>query len=102
VPVLRTTNARLDFRLDRSRVLCLDEVRLRGVVVDETTGLPAGIQGRHCRLALELWKHLSVMLVAKYVKLFSRIGTLSFLVTSRFWLDLGPATPRICAQFLAH
>ena len=87
MPVLRTTNARLDFRLDRSRVLCLDEVPLRVVVVDETTGLPAGIQGRLCRLALELWEHLTVMLVAKYVKLFSRIGTLPFHLPSRFWLD---------------
>lgn len=87
MPVLRTTNARLDFRLDRGGVLCLDEVPLRVVVLDETAGLPAAIQGRLCRLALELWEHLSVMLVAKYVNLFSRTGTRPFLLTSRFWLD---------------
>jgi hypothetical protein len=86
VPVPRATNGGLDFRLDDGGVLRLQEIPLRVVVMDDTTGLPAGIQGRPCRLAPELWKHLSVMLVAQYVELFSRTGTLpSFLVAVSDW-----------------
>jgi len=44
-------NARLDFRLAPVPILGLDEVPLRALVVDETTGLPAGIYERLCRLA---------------------------------------------------
>jgi len=41
--MLRTMDAGLDFRLARVPILGLDEVALRAVVVDETTGLPADI-----------------------------------------------------------
>ena len=71
-------NGGLDFRLDDGGVLRLNEISLRVVVVDATTGLLAGIQGRPCRLAPEFWNHHTVMLVAKYVKLFSRNGTPAF------------------------
>jgi len=42
------------------------------------------------------------MLIAKYVKVFPRTGTLPSLLGCRFLLDFGPSTPRRWEQFLAH
>src|SRR5258707_664655 len=95
-------NVGLDFRLAPLPILGLDEVPLRAVVVDETTGLPAGISERLCRFAPAFKEHLSVMLVAKDVEVFSRPATLAFLHGCRFRLDFGPHTPGAAQQFLAH
>ncbi len=43
-----------------------------------------------------------MMLIAKYVQVFSRTGTPPFLLGCRFRLDFGPSTPRPWEQFLAH
>ncbi len=51
VAISYITDGRLDFRLAPVPILGLDEVPLRALVVDETTGLPAGIYERLCRLA---------------------------------------------------
>ena len=42
------------------------------------------------------------MLIAEYVKVFPRTGTLPSLLGCRFLLDFGPSTPRRWEQFLAH
>ena len=42
------------------------------------------------------------MLIAKYVKVLPRTGTLPSLVGCRFLLDFGPSTPSLWEQFLAH
>jgi hypothetical protein len=75
-------HARLDLRLAPVSVLGLDRVPLRAVVVDETTGLPAGISECLCRFATALQEHLGVMFIAKHVKVFSRTGTQPFVLTS--------------------
>jgi hypothetical protein len=43
-----------------------------------------------------------VMLIAKYVKVFSRTGTPPFLLGWASDWDFGPSTPRPWEQFLAH
>ena len=43
-----------------------------------------------------------MMLIAKYVKVFSRTGTLPSHLGCCFRLDFGPSTPRPWEQFLAH
>jgi hypothetical protein len=102
VAIITTTDARADFLFGCVCVLFVDEVPLRAVVADETTGLLAGIEERLYGIAPGLWDHLSVILVAKYAKIFPRTGTLPFLFPCRLRLDLVPTAPWTCEQFEAH
>ena len=79
-PIFRATSSGLKFLLDNLWVLCVEEIPAQGVVADETARLLAGIHGRRPSPGLHFCGHLTMMLVAKHMKVCRRTGTLSFLL----------------------
>jgi hypothetical protein len=76
--IVGASYARSQFVLDGFSVFRVDEIPIRAVIADETTGLLADVEQLLGRVAREFERHLGVMLVAEYAKVLCRKGTQPF------------------------